>query len=262
MLKKSLIIILTALIFASVCFLGVSTVYRVTAVTLHTSVVSVAAQEEAKELQTRLEDAYRKKSIFSVDETEAQSVFADFPYFRIAAFEKEYPNRIVITVSEDAEVFAVPTAENKYYILGLDGTVLEYRDNSSNRLDDAENIFLKGIDAQGVKGETLRGGEYFPALLTFCQKANEMLNGIRRNVLSIEVMQKTSLAEETILLITFREGIKMYIANPLFMPQEKAETAFGKYLSLSAEERLTGRIAVFDKNGELTIDVSKEDFHS
>jgi len=262
MLKKSLIIILTVLIFASTCILGVSTVYRVTAVTLDASVVSAAAQEEAKDLQARLESAYYKKSIFSVDETEAQSVFADFPYFRIASFQKEYPNRIVITVSEDAEVFAVSTEENMYYILGIDGTVLEYRETSSNRLDNAENILVKGITAQGVKGEILQGGNYFSALLTFCQKANEMLDGIRRNVVSIEVMQKTSLAEETILLITLREGIKMYIGNPLSQSREKAETAFGKYLSLSAEERLTGRIAVFDRNGELTVDVSKEDFNS
>ena len=116
--KRNVIaIILTALIFIAAALLGVSSVYRVSAVTLDVSVISEAAKGEADELQRKLAERYRDESIFFVEKQEAEEEFAAFPYFRMVSFKKTYPNRLVIQANEDAELFAVDRG-NGYYILG------------------------------------------------------------------------------------------------------------------------------------------------
>ena len=259
--KNVLVIILTVVIFLSATVLGISTVYRVNEVTVRTSLVSEAAQAEAEALQKRLLEVYEKKSTLFLEETEAVDVMEEFPYFRMLSFEKSYPNRIIISVAEDAEVYAVPTLseENAYYIVGADGTVLGIRNDYTNRLDGTENLLIEGLTATGEKGQVLFGDERISSLFAFCAKFSELLGGIRRNVAFIKIKSPTSSLEETIFLFTMREGVKIYVGNPLTMTEEKAQAVFDKYSSLSDEERLTGRIAVSDKEGELLLTYASKD---
>lgn len=64
--KRSIItILLTILVFSAAVVLGVSSVYRVNAVTLEVSVISEVAEEEADSLQKKLLSRYQSESIFS-----------------------------------------------------------------------------------------------------------------------------------------------------------------------------------------------------
>ena len=65
---------------------------------------------------------------------------------------KEYPNKIVVTVSEDAEVYAVETENEEYYILSGEGVLLETRASKFNRWDGFENVLLKGLTLQNANG--------------------------------------------------------------------------------------------------------------
>lgn len=258
--KKTIwIIVLTAVIFVSMATLGITSVYRVDTVTLNASVISEEANMEAALLQTRLEEAYDKRSSFGVDKAEAEKILADFPHFRLTGFEKSYPNRIIVSVTEDAEVYAVPVGEGNYYILGADGMVLGIRDSYINRLDGAANVFLNGLQVSGDKGMQLSGDECLEPLLEFCQKASKTLSGLRRNVISVDVIRNTSVLEEALFKVSMREGVKIYIGNPTQLTEEKARLAMEKYLSLSDEDRLIGRIAVSDRDGDVIVSYSKKD---
>ena len=236
--KRNIIaIILTAVIFVAAVVLGVSTVYRVNAVTLDVSLVSEAAKAEADELQKLLLKRYEDESIFSVKENDAEEDFAQFPYFRMTSFKKAYPNRLVISASEDTEVFAV---EN-------DG---EY------------NIIVKGLSASGKRGEIIGGDECIPLLLTVFEAASGILGGVRSNVVSVEVMRPTTSAEDTSFCLTMREGVKAYIRNPGTLTVVKAEKFAEFYLSLEDTERLGGRIEVTDdavNPGNVRVFYSKND---
>ncbi len=258
--KKTIwVIVLTAVIFLSLSTLGITSVYRVDTVTLNASVVSETANTEIEQLWNRLEEAYDKKSSFTVDKTEAEKILADFPHFRLTGFEKAYPNRIIISVTEDAEVYAVSAGEGKYYILGADGMVLGIRDSYVNRLDGADNLLFKGLTVSGSKGSLLGGDECLAALLEFCDGASEALSGIRRNVVCVEVVRNTSLIEDALFKVTMREGVNIYIGNPTVMPKEKARAAMEKYLSLSDEHKLQGRIAVSEKDGQVIASYAEKD---
>ncbi len=249
--KNALVIILTCLLFFSAVTLGVSTVYRVNAVTVNAPVVSEVAKAEADELQTRLQAAYDKQSIFTADDTLAKQIVDDFPYFRITNFEKAYPNRLIITVSEDAEVYAALVENTQtYYILSANGTVLGVRESLTNRSDGADNLLINGLHIEsGEKGELLQGDDDIEFLFAFLGKVSERLEGIRRNVIQIEVLRLASAREETVYKLCMREGVNVYIRNPYEMAGDKVETAIDKYLSLSSEQRLKGMIMVSDTDG-------------
>ena len=258
-----LVIILTVLIFLSGTLLGVSTVYRVEEVSVDASLVSTAAQAETEELKTRLQETYKTESMFAVEEEKAKALVAEYPYFRYVSFQRDYPNRLVVKISEDAEVYAVACMENvgSYYILGGNGMVLGIRDNIRNRSDNENNIEITGLSqAVGKKGELLSGENCISYLFPFLEKVSSALGGIRRNILLVEVIKGGSTENTLTVRLRTREGVKIYVQNPSALTLEKAEAAVNKYLSLSEDvQRLTGAIAVFDKDGEVLASYSETD---
>lgn len=259
--KKLLVIFLSVIIFAASVALGVASVYRISAVQINPVTYSKAAEEEVEQLQQRMLQVYEKQSFFSVDSKPAEEIMAEFPYFRMTSFEKSAPNRIIVKVVEDEEAYAIPTDETStsYYVLGLEGVVLGVRETYVNRLDGADNLLIKGIHAQGEKGQIITGDEMIAPLFAFCEKVSECLGGIRRNVMLVEVLRLTSSEKETIVCLTMAEGVKIYVGNIAVMTQDKAEQAIQMYLSLDDQERMTGRIAVSDNNEKLVIGYAKDD---
>ncbi len=245
-MKKVLTIILTVLVFLSAATLGVSTVFRVQSVAVEATVVSDGATEEVNQMKGDLEAFYKDRSMFSVKAENAQSIFLEYPYFRLIEFKKTYPNKLLIKIVEDAEVYAVADDEKGYYILGRNGVVLDIRQTIENRLDKGDNVRLTGLNATGEKGGTLSDDELFPSMFTLCKKMDEALDGIRRNVLSVEVLRR---APETTYLACMREGVKIYIDDPMTLTEEKASVAVQKYLELTDSQKMTGRILVVSVEG-------------
>lgn len=241
-MKKFLcVVILTVLVFLSGAVLGVSTVFRVGYVALTASTVTENAAAEAENLQTRLQEAYEKKSIFFSNEETAQEILKEFPAFRLSRFEKEYPNLLFIEVAEDAEIYALECSDGTYAILGENGTVLDIRDGYINSLTGEENVVLKGLYAQCTVGEQPALDDRFGDILAFCDALSEELGGIRRNVVSVEVFLRVP---ETIFCATMREGVKIYVGEPSVNTEEKVALAIEKYRSLSSAEKMSGRIVV------------------
>ncbi len=256
MRKKLLVITLTALLFLSACFLGVTAVFRVDVVTVEGIVVSPQAKAEISKISLRLNEAYQGDGILSADESEVKEILKDFPYFRLTSFKKEYPNRIRVEITEDQEVYAVEgQKENEYYILGGDGTILEVRNSPLNRLDGAPNVLIKGLLPSGKKGEKLSGDERIKTLLTFFSRMDSRLNGFRDNVKMVTVTEYNP--EYT---IETAEGVLICVANASIMTEEKADAAVRKYLSLSDQERLHGKIMTGDNGENVVVTYSDKNF--
>ncbi len=257
--KNVLIIVLTVLLFLSATVLGVSTVYRVNAVAVRAPVVSEAAKTEAEELQKQLTAAYDKQSIFTTDDGLAREIVARFPYFNLTGFERKYPNRLVVEVSEEAEVYALAAPQSGYYALSANGTVLGTREDYKNRSDSANNLLITGLSASGEKGESLTGDDCISMLFAFLSDVSEHLGGIRRNILSIEVLRPASTAEETVFKLATREGVNIYVRNPAVLQEQKAKKAIEEYLALSAAQKLKGMLLVSDLSGEVIYDYHQTD---
>ncbi len=248
MKKKFLTIFLTVLLFLSAVGLGVSTVFRVDAVAVQVTAISEGAQTDANALRKELELLYDEESIFSVEQDKALQALKKYPYFRMTEFSASYPNRLFIKVVEDAEVYAVEGEDGNKFILGADGTVLDIRASAANRIDGFDNLLVKGVQATGERGSALLGDECWASILTTCRAMDAKLDGIRKNVRSVEVLRRRP---EVIYCITMTEGVKIYINNPDALTEQKAEEALNEYLSLSDSERMTGRILVLNVEGEV-----------
>ncbi len=266
--RNVFIIILSLLLFLSAAVLGVSAVYRVNEITVFAPAISDEAKTEAEDLKKRLLEAYKKQSTFFADREEADKVIEDFPYFRIISFEKAYPNRLVIEVREDAEVYAVANLqeEGTYYILNADGVVLGVRDNPANRSTDGHNVILRGTEkapltAVGKKGEVLSGDECLPALFAFVKSVSAKLEGIQRNVLAVEIDRPASDEAETTIKLYMKEGVTLYVRNPLSQTEAKAERIIEEYTALGDKQKTEGILVLFDgEEGEdFEIYYSKED---
>lgn len=84
-------------------------------------------------------------------------------------------------------------------------------------------------------------------MLKFFSRMDERLNGFRDNVKLVTVTEYNP--EYT---IETAEGVLICVANASFMTEEKAEAAVNKYLSLSDQQRLHGKIMTGD-NGEKVV---------
>lgn len=257
MLKKKLVIILTAVVVLAVSVLSVTTVFRVRGVTVNTAVISEVAKDEAQQLQEKLLKEYKYDSSFFVDDKKAKKILEDFPYFRLTGFEKSYPDRVTISVAEHVEGYAVKkTDAESYYIIGEDGLVLSERDSYTNRLDGLPNVVIEGegLSVSGEKGQKLQGDEKWTAVLQFCNVFSEKVNGIRDNVIKVEVEKYAPVC------LTMSEGVKIYVGNVESLTAKKAETAANKYLALTDAERMNGMIMVDDKAGEVIVSYQIKDF--
>ena len=257
MLKKKIVIILTAIIVLSVSVLSLATAFSVRGVTVNTAVISEIAKDEAQLLQERLLKEYKYDSAFFVDEEKAKKVLEDFPYFRLTGFKKEYPDRVVISVAEHVEGYAVKKADTEnYYIIGEDGLILSERDSYLNRLDGLPNVVVEGdgLVVSGEKGQKLVGDEKWTSVLQFCNHFSEKLNGIRDNVIKVSVEKYAPIC------LTMREGVKIYVGSIETLTIEKASSAVEKYLALSDADRMNGMIMVDDKDGEVIVSYQIKDF--
>lgn len=254
MAKKVMVVVLTALIFISASVLGVATVFRVKGVTVETSMVSAVAESEALEIKERLEKAYKKEGTLFLDDTAAKEIIKEFPYFRMTSFEKAYPDRIIVKIAEDAEVYAVAAGEEGYYLLNAQGEVLGLREDYANRFDKEPNLLIKGVTV-GAQDGVLTGDDCYAPMLSLLKKADALLGGVRRNATEAEVIRRTP---ETIVRIQMREGVELCIVNPQERAEEKAEFAINKYLSLTDAQRLGGCVIVSDSAGGIVADYTAE----
>lgn len=267
--KKALVIVLTVLIFLSCSILGFATVFRIDSVQVNSTVVSAEAVTEAEEMQVLLTSAYQSENTVFAKDAKAREIVNGFPYFRFVTFKKAYPNRLVIEVAEDAEVYAVAKNAEKteYYILNAQGTVLGVRGDYLNRADatgKTYNVLLSGFSATGNKGETLVGDGNYNYLLSVCKKADEILGGIRGNVISAEIQGGASPETVVIKLVT-REGVSLYLRNPSSLCLEKTEKIIGYYTAkngsgLTDQQRTRGALIVQEVAGELQCVYFDQDF--
>ena len=249
MRKTFWVILLSTIVFLSGTLLGVSTVYQVDYVTVEASTVSEEAALEVRELQEKLEKAYHRSSIFFANADQANKLVKEYPYFRITGFYKSYPNRLIVKISEGAEIYAVESGE-QYYILDGEGTTLSLRETHINELNGAENVILKGLNVSASIGSVPVGDEEFSFMLALCKKVSEKFGGIRSKVSSVEVILRSP---ETIYCMTMREGIKIYFGSPSERMEEKVERALNEYLFLSNEEKLPGYLLVSENEEGILI---------
>lgn len=245
--KKFWVIFLTFIVFLAGAVLGVANVYRVDDVVVKFDYVSELSEKEAHELTKGLEKAYKGQSTLFVENTEAKKLLKDFPYFRMTSFSTKQPNKVIVKVVEDEEIYAVQKQDGSFYILGANGVVLGERATSDNRSDGGTNVRLTGFSVSGKKGEKL-SGQGVETAISFLNVLSGKFGGVRNNILQAEWQAPATSA--TFLTLQTVEGVKLVIENPDVLLTEKAERLAAYYLSLADGARITGEVWVAGASAE------------
>ncbi len=253
MKRKFAIIGLTVLLFLCATLLGIATVFRVNSVTLSTD-VSKEMQADVRALQTELLELYKNKSVFTVKEKNAKSLLEKYPYLRITEFKKAYPNKLLVSIVEEEEVYELLLEDGSGYILSRDGVVMKecaVTDTAKVGL-----VQIKGVHVTGKEGGLLIGDKSLETMLALCKGLDKCLTGIGRNVLSVEVWRESP---DVFYLVQMSEGVKIYVNNPAELPEEKAAKAIESYLALQDREKMCGRLIVGSRGNEVFADYRQQD---
>ena len=240
--KKFVTILLSVMMFLAIAVLGFANVFRIDSVSLVSTTISSQAEDEAEQLQSELNICYIGQNTLFADQSAANEAIVNFPYFRITAFRKEFPNRLVIEVQEDEEMFAVETGTD-YYVLGGDGMMLGRRNTLENRSGNYPNIRVVGLTLEYNVGHVVTGNSLvdgFVSIVKTMASVQGMGGNLRSNVAEITIANSREMR------IQMKEGVLVRVYNFDENPQAKAELLVNKYLGLQDFQKVTGTIQVGD----------------
>ena len=248
-MKKKVIIttIVSFVLLFAVVIAGLNAIFTVTSVRATYTAYSKDGEEEAQELQEKL-NGFKGKSLTFFDMKEIEKVVAEYPYFQLEETAKSYPETVRVTITERKEAFVFPLENGKYAVLDEEGCFLRESEDSDNRAS-GKNILLGG----GFSYADGTLGNYASELLVFYGILRENLGEVRANVLSVVVEGDPKIEELQSFVVNMREGVSVRIYDPHASVKEKSMLAVQKYLSLGDGERVCGEITVLEtRDGELT----------
>ena len=111
MKHKRLLMLSTVLVFIMVCVVCVKELFSVKDITVQYSVTSNEVSEEVVSLL----DEYYGKNIFSVDTNKIREEITANHYLKVVSVTKDYPNEIVIALTERTEKFYYVDSDAIYY---------------------------------------------------------------------------------------------------------------------------------------------------
>lgn len=218
--------------------------------------------EEAQRVQARLEEEYGGKSylFFGQEDVEAIVLEEGGGYLTVESFSKTFPNVIHAEVREKLEVLSVKLGD-KYYAIDEENTILAINGTAVNNVS-GNNTALYGVSfAEAQVGDKLtvaaEDAEAFAAFKGIFEKnenneIEEILAKIRSNVVAMRYSKEFADLEYggADLYIEMREGVCVWIIDPLEGFWEKMKSAMEVYLGLGDAQRTYGYITVASADGE------------
>lgn len=266
MKKKAILTSIVAFILlAAVVIAGLNAIFTVSGVRSSFSVYSKEGESDAQALQEKL-DGFVGKSLTFLDLGEVEDTVKEYPYFRIEEIEKNYPDKVEVSLRERREVFAYLTQEGRYAVLDDEVSFIHEKDSIKNRVS-GDNIELLGFHFSFAEEEV---GDYYTQLKEVYREFQAVLGEVRANLVSIDLVYPTDATQTRLhyFRLTTREGVRLIIEDPLNSAGEKARLAVELYAGageheegayLEDAEKVGGELRIYVINGKVTADYRTTD---
>ncbi len=238
--KKVLIITAVGLaLLLAVIGAAFNAIFTVTEISVDFHPVSAEGERDSYALQEELQNNFLGHSSAFLDLDDVKSLVSRYPGFELTSVSKKYPTKIVLSVEERRELFAVQKENGLYAILDENGRYLYDKEENVNR-SSGENILLEGFSLSLRAGEQVNDINFLAAN-AYVKAFSETFGSARSDVRSVVLAEPGSaLAGASYMQIMTRGGVRIDIYEPCNLTQEKADAAVDKYLSLEGVERLCG----------------------
>lgn len=242
MQSKKKVLIITAVglaLLLAVLGAAFNAIFTVTEVVVHFYPVSEEGEADSFSLQETLNRDFLGHSTAFLDLREVETAVSRYPGFELEDLKKDYPSKLVLTVRERRELFAIKKDDGMFAILDEEGRYLYDKEQNTNR-SSGENILLEGFRSNFRIGEKPED-DSFLAAATYVKAFSEQFGSARSDVSAVVLLNTGSaLVGENYMQIKTRGGVRIDIYDPCSKTQEKANAAVQKYLSLEGAERLCG----------------------
>lgn len=262
---RKIIGLVIAVVFLATVIIGVGVIFAVknVNVTLQSYVWAdwndmteeeqALAQSEIDDIKNIVLGNYRGKLMAFVNSDNLAADFDDTNYI-LESCEKVYPCTLNITIKERREVFIEATGNSTYSTYDSYGTLMRSglsEEEAVNNVDKAPNIYVYGMTSSGDIVKVAEAASVFA----------ETFSSLRSMVESIELNQRAGS-----IIFNLRCGIEIYVSDYYTLTdikmQDSVKAAYNKFMSLTGEEKLSGRIMVKIGTDALTVNAvywSEED---
>ncbi len=178
MKNKRLLIILSCLAFVAIVALSLNALFTIAEVQTFFSVSSVQGETDAEACE-KLFDKYKGKNLTLFKTSRIERDVAHLPYLKIESVQKKSTNKLIITVSERLEVFAIEK-DGAIYTFDKYGFVLSKKQENVNNADGATNVLIVADIETCVVGkniafcDTQKQSSVFAAAACFDDFRNEV----------------------------------------------------------------------------------------
>lgn len=246
---------ISAVIFAGAVLLGGNTLFSVAEIRadyeISTDYYFLCAQEKQREIEQK----YVGKNILFLSEEELAKEYENSGTLTVTSVTKQYPNVLLVKVSERPELFAVESG-GVYYMMDGNGSCLRTSETNENVADGQPNFLISGL--KGTPSGDFSGDKNFSAAMTICKAMNEATGGIRSSLSSMKYVQPTADPADSEFIVSSKEGVKIRIFDPTRETAKKISGAMESYLSLSPQAKLSGEIYALDgTDGQVKIYYSR-----
>jgi len=218
------------------------------------------SEEESEQLKSKLDKFLGKNWLFVTD-AEIREIVEEYPLFDLTDFQKNYPNEIVLKISQCREVYLVDYG-TKTYVMSDEGKITREYDGAA----DKQYIELN-IDELGVK-------ELAIGKVLSTENQESFINSLRiagsvkltDNVKSMKVERKASTdvtkpigTKQTVIVFDTYTEVSITVWDSDDGGLSKAAAVFGKYDEISDYEKSFYDIEVYyDSYGEIVIIWTKD----
>lgn len=231
---KKLLVFITCLLFVTVAVFCFASAFKVTDVEVKVTTVD-GSSENIDGLCGNYLKRYEGKNLIFVNTDNITSDLTSLSgYLSVVSVEKQYPNKILVTVKEKVEKFVIASS-NAYYALDGDLCVLKQKSDVKNNVDGSSNLLIKlslSDYSQDLKvGQTLN--VYDGVLLSLISSSKDALYERKTDLVSVEFTTKIDGLSNKRIIIKTKEGSTFTILKADEKTSEKLAYTFSFYDSLS-----------------------------
>lgn len=245
MKKKNILIVFICIAFVTIVCLSCISAFSIARIEITFAAVKDSSPAYFKEVKEDL-DSVIGKSLLFFNRKEIDEIVGRYPYLELTDVEKEYTNRLTISIREREEQYAV-WSDSGYYMLDQDGLVLDKRSENTYHLDASlQNIELKFTGmaihipeiGSGVSAEE-KDAAWLESVFAI-GKAFYLRNTVESLIVNREREQ---------VILSLKTGVSIIIERPLDFAEDKLNEAWDAYdTTLTDKQKSSGILRVYKKD--------------
>lgn len=249
---KKLLVLITCLLFVTVAVFCFASAFKVTDIELKVTAVEGSSENIETKCSAVLVEYENKNLIFVNKDRIGSKLSALSGYIEVVSVEKEFPNKISVTVKERVESFVIKNGDD-YYAMNLDFVVLNKKQSVANNLG-GNNLLIK-LDYSDYSSDIKVGKSlqvYDENLLKIMKDSAPMLNAVKGSIDSVSYSLKSEGREAKVITLKMKEGCVFKILKADEETELKLNATYDFYLSLE-NKGVNEYVTVLGDDGKISI---------